>query len=133
MSGGFTPNLVETQDPLSGQINILASQHGLMVKRGGVTLDSTKWTADANGNKLALNGHLISKITATEKYGPYDPTKSNGQENPDEILIIFNGGVNLKNGDVITGALLGGSVLEARLSGLDSAARTALKTRIIFQ
>lgn len=132
MSGGFTPKLVETTDPLSGQINVLASQH-MMVKSVGVTLDAALWTADAKGNKIAANGHLVAKVTATGKYGPYKPGASNGQEDPDTVGIIFNGGVNMKDGDVITGILLHGSVLEARLSGLDAAAKTALKHRIIFQ
>jgi hypothetical protein len=132
MSGGFTPKLVSKTDPLSGQINVLASEH-MMVKSVGVTLDSSLWTADANGDKLVKNGHIVSKVAATGKYGPYDSTKSNGQEDAENAGIVFHGGANLKDGDTLIGILMHGSVLEARVSGLTSAAATALKKRIIFQ
>lgn len=132
MSGGFTPGLKRTKDPLSGSINVLASQH-MMVKSVGITLDSALFPADADGNKLVLNGRLVGKVTATGKYGPYAGTATDGRENLDNVGIIFNGGVNLRDGDVITGILLHGSVLEARVSGLTGAARTALRNRIIFQ
>lgn len=132
MSGGFTPGLKTTTDPLSGQINVLASEH-MMVKSVGVTLDSTKWTKDSDGNKLVLNGHIVAKITASGKYGPYDPSATDGREDADTAGIIFHGGANLKDGDTLVGILMHGSVLEARLSGLDATAREALKSRIIFQ
>lgn len=132
MSGGFTPKLVSKTDPLSGQLNVLASEH-MMVKSIGVTLDSTLWPADAKGDKLVLNGHIVAKVTATGKYGPYLPGASNGQQDAETAGIIIHGGANLKDGDTLVGILMHGSVLEARVSGLDAAARTALKTRIIFQ
>lgn len=132
MSGGFTPGLTTKTDPLSGQINVLASEHG-MVKSVGVTLDAALWTADAKGDKLVLNGHIVSKVTATGKYGPYSPTATDGREDPDNAGIIFHGGANLKDGDTLVGILMHGSVLEARVSGLDATAREALKSRIIFQ
>ena len=132
MSGGFTPGLRTKTDPLSGQINILASQH-MMVKSVGVTLDASLWTADADGNKIVKNGDLVAKVTATGKYGPFDASKTNGQEDPDTAGYIFNGGVNLKDGDVMTGVLMHGSVLSARVSSLTAGTRNALKSRIIFQ
>lgn len=132
MSGGFTPKLVSKTDPLSGQLNVLASEH-MMVKSIGVTLDSTLWTADANGDKLVLNGHIVAKVTATGKYGPYTPGATNGLQDADTAGIIFHGGCNLKDGDTLVGILMHGSVLEARVSGLDAGGRTKLKTRIIFQ
>jgi hypothetical protein len=132
MSGGFTPKLVTTTDPLSGQINVLASEH-MMVKSVGVTLDAALWSADANGDKLVKNGHIVAKVVETGKYGPYLPGASNGQQDAETAGIVFHGGANLKDGDTLIGILMHGSVLEARVSGLDSAAATALKKRIIFQ
>lgn len=133
MSGGFTAGLRRTVDPLAGSINVLASQHG-MVKRVGLTLDASLFGApDDDGNILVLNGRLVGKVTATGKYGPYSGSATDGRQDIDQVGIIFNGGVNLKDGDVITGALFHGSVLEARLSGLTATARTGLKHRIIFQ
>lgn len=132
MSGGFTPKLVSKTDPLSGQINVLASEH-MMVKSIGVTLDSSLWTADDKGDKLVLNGHIVAKVTATGKYGPYTPGATDGTGDAETAGIIFHGGCNLKDGDTLVGILMHGSVLEARLSGLDTAGRDALKSRIIFQ
>lgn len=133
MSGGFTAGLRRKVDPLAGSINILASQH-MMVKRVGITLDATLFGApDEDGNILVLNGRLVGKVTATGLYGPYSGTATDGRQDLDNVGIIFNGGLNLKDGNVVTGALFHGSVLEARLSGLTAAARTGLKHRIIFQ
>lgn len=132
MSGGFTPGLRRTKDPLSGHINILASQH-MMVKSVGITLDASLVAADADGNKIVKNGTLVGLVTATGKYGPYAPDAIDGREDHANVGIIFNGGVNLRDGDTITGMMMHGSVLKARLTGLDATAQTALESRIIFQ
>lgn len=132
MSGGFTPNLVETTDPLSGFINVLASEH-MMVKSTGITIDASLFTADANGNKIVVNGTVLAKVDATGKYGPYDDTATDGRENEANAGVLFNGGVNCKNGDVITGIMLHGSVLRARLTGWTPALETAVAGRLIAQ
>lgn len=133
MSGGFNPNLVTTTDPLSGQINVLASQH-MAVKAVGVTVDAATVTADSKGHKYLLNGTILSKIDASGKYGPYDAAATDGRQSiGDTDGIIIHGGIDLKDGDVITGILLHGSVLEARILNLDAAAKAALSPRIIFQ
>lgn len=134
MSGGFTPKLVETTDPLSGQINVLASEHS-MFKAVGATLDAALFPADAQLNKYVLNGTVVAKVTATGKYGPYDATATDGREDPvaGEAGIIVHGGVNLKDGDTIVGLLYHGSVLRARLLNSDAELEAALSNRIIFQ
>lgn len=224
MSGGFTPNLVESTDPLSGQINVLASQNYTM-KRVGITIDSTSVAADSNGNKIVPNGTILAHVESTDKYVPYggataeaqtiglgsatagtvkikfagketaaiafdataaevqtalealstvepgDVTVTGGPfpgvltlafggnyENEDvpaitatatgltggavtiattaqggeADCIIVNGGVNLRDGDVITGGMIAGSVLKARIPNYDAAAEKSL-SHIIFQ
>lgn len=129
MSGGFTPRLVTVSDGVSSEASILASEHNLS-KRVGITIDSTTVGADAKGNKILKAGTLLGKITSSGKYAAYDNALSNGRETAEGILPES---VNLKDGDVITGLILHGSVLTARISGLDAGARTDLAGRIIFQ
>lgn len=132
MSGGFTPGLRETTDPLSGWINVLASEHG-MVKSVGITIDADLIPADAQGNKIVKNGTVLAKVTATGKYGPYDNAATDGREAEADAGVLVNGGVNCKDGDVVTGMLLHGSVLRARLTGWTSALEAAIGQRIIAQ
>lgn len=129
MSGGWTPSLVTKSDGVSPEASVLASEQGIY-KRVGITVDASTVAADANGNKILKAGTILAPITATGKYAAYDNTLSNGRETAEGILTT---GINLKDGDVITHLLLQGSVLAARISGLDSAARADLAGRIIFQ
>jgi hypothetical protein len=132
MSGGFTPNLVHTTDPLSGWINVLASEHS-MNKSVGITIDASLFTADADGNKIVKNGTVLAKVTATGKYGPYLEAATDGRSDESTTGVLVNGGVNCKNGDVITGILIHGSVLRARLTGWTPALEAAVAGRIIAQ
>lgn len=132
MSGGFTPGLKKYSDPLSGHINILASQH-MMVKSVGITLDASLVAADEDGNKIVANGTVVAKVTETGKYGPFDAEAIDGREDASTAGIIFNGGVNLRDGDTVTGILMHGSVLEARLVNSTPELKAAVAGRIIFQ
>lgn len=132
MSGGFTPGLVETEDKLSGHINVLASEH-MAVKSTGITLDHTLFPADAGGDRICVNGQVLAKITATGKYGPYDDAATDGREIEANVGVLINGGVNCRNGDVITGMLVHGSVLRARLTGWTPALEAAIGGRIFAQ
>lgn len=130
MSGGFTPALKTVSDLVTAEASVLASEHG-MVKRVGVTIDATTvGVVDSLGNKPMKAGTIVGKITSGGKYAAYDNALSNGREVAAGILTES---INLKDGDVITGILMHGSVLEARISGLDSGARADLAGRIIFQ
>lgn len=129
MSGGFTPALTTTSDAVHAEASVLASEHG-MVKRLGITLDAATVSADATGNKVLSTGTIVAEITASGKYAAYDNALSDGRETA--VGVLFES-VNLRDGDVITAVLLHGSVLEARISGLDSGARADLAGRIIFQ
>lgn len=129
-SGGFRPSLVEVDAQLTPEASVLASEHGIS-KRVGITLDSTKVTADGKGNKIVPVGTVLIRNATSGKYEPYtdnDPVVLDGHTG-----ILVDASVNLKHGDVITGLLLHGSVLEARLKNLDAAAKTFLANRIIFQ
>lgn len=127
MSGGFVPALVHTEDKLTGWINILASQN-MTAKRTGITIDHTRVAANADGDRIVANGTILSEDEATGKFYPYRP----GTEADVADCILFNGGVNARHGDVITGAMIGGSVLKARIPNYDAAADADL-THIIFQ
>jgi hypothetical protein len=132
MSGGFTPNLVESTDALTGWINVLASEH-MMAKSVGITIDKNLITPDANGDRIVKNGTVLAKVTATGKYGPYDNAATDGREVEAETGVLVNGGVNARNGDVITGMLIHGSVLRARLTGWTPTLEAAVAGRIIAQ
>lgn len=132
MSGGFTPKLVSSTDPLSGWINVLASEHS-MNKSVGITIDSLLITADSNGNKIVKNGTVLAKVTATGKYGPYDEAALDGRELTPDVGVLVNGGVNCRDGDVITGHMLHGSVLRARLTGWTATLEAAVAGRLIAQ
>lgn len=129
MSGGFTPKLVTTLDDVNPSASFLASEH-MMVKRSGITVLATTVGADADGNKILKAGVVMGKITASGKYAAYDNGLSDGREVAVGILLES---INLKDGDVICGLLLHGSVLDARVSGADAAAKTDLTGRIVFQ
>lgn len=134
MSGGFTPSLKRTDVALSGKASFLASER-MTVKRGGITLDSTLVAADADGNKILEAGTFVAEVTATGKYGVYDAAALDGRQTPsDDDSGYLLEAVNLKDGDVICGLLVEGSVLEARVTpALDATIRDAVKGRIIFQ
>lgn len=129
MSGGFTPGLRTVSDGVTAEASFLASEHQ-MVKRSGITIASSAVDADGDGNKIVKAGTVLGVITASGKYAPYDNTNNDGTE----VAVGFAlESVNLKDGDVICGLLLHGSVLEARCTGVDANAKTDLAGRIVFQ
>lgn len=134
MSGGFTPSLRRSDVEVSGHAAFLASEH-LTVKRAGITLDAATVSADGDGNKILKAGTFVSEITATGKYGAYGDAETDGREAPnDDTSGYLLEGVNLKDGDVITGCLIQGSVLSARVTPEpDATTKAAVKGRILFQ
>lgn len=129
MSGGFTPSLRTVVDGVNAEAAFLASEH-IMVKRGGITLDSTLVTADVDGNKIITAGTLLGEITATGKHVPYVAAGVDGEGTAVGFLLES---VNLKDGDAIVGLLIHGSVIEARCTGVDAAAKVDLGSQIIWQ
>lgn len=129
--GGFVPGLRVERDDLDASADFLASEH-YMVKRGGVTLDASLVPADANGDRIILGGTLLGKVTTTGFYGPYSNAQVDGRGTSTGLL--FPGDLNLRHGDtMLAGMLIHGSVLEARCTGVDEAAKTDLAGRVIFQ
>lgn len=135
MSGGFTPSLKRSDVEISGEAHFLASEH-YQVKRSGITLDASVVDADSDGNKIIERGTFVTPITESGKYGPYDADAEDGREaaDPDTSGFLLES-VNLKDGDVICGLILHGSVLAARVtpSPVPDAIRTACAGRITFQ
>jgi hypothetical protein len=71
--GGYRPGIQRITDSLGPMVDFLASEK-YTVKRGGVTLDYTKFSPDANGDRIIKAGTILSKITASGLYGPYRGT-----------------------------------------------------------
>lgn len=100
-----------------------------------ITLDIPAF-ADLFPNGFIPSGTLVGKITASEKFGPYDPAALDGTETPAGFLF---GSLPVSVGQTIVGGALvdHGYVNADRLplsegkGALDEAARTAL-THIIF-
>ena len=134
MSGGFTTALKRTTTTVTGKASFLASEH-FVVKRGGITLDASLVTADGNGDKILKAGTFVAKVTATGKYGIHAAGATDGRQTPgvDDSGYLLEE-ANLRDGDVVTGLLIHGSVLAARVNPtLTSTIRTACAGRIIFQ
>lgn len=129
-SGGFRPSLVRTSENVQGEASFLASQH-LMTKRSGITLDATSVGADENGDKILKAGTVLALIDSSGKYRAYDNSLAADAGGTAAGFLLES--VNLRDGDVICGLMLHGSVLGARTSGLDSNARSDLAGRIVFQ
>lgn len=129
MSGGFTPGLRTVSDGVTAEASFLASEH-IMVKRQGATLAASLVSADSDGNKIVKAGTLLGVVSSSGKYGPYADNASDGRQAAVGIALES---VNLRDGDVVCGLMLHGSVLEARCTGVDANAKTDLAGRIVFQ
>jgi len=111
------------QQPIpTTDVEILYTHQNLVTK--AVTLDASKFPADANGRKIARAGTVLGKITASGLYGPYNAGGSDGTEKAD--CILFNT-VDLTDGNAAAAAVTQGVVREARCIGLDETAKDALR------
>lgn len=138
MSGGFNPALKRSDVQISGGAHFLASEH-YSVKRAGITLSAALVTADANGDKILAAGTFVTPTTSGAelgKYGTFDSAVLDGRETPDANTSGYLlESVNLDEGDVITGLLIHGSVLTARVTPtpVPAAITDAVAGRITFQ
>ncbi len=128
-SGGFAPGLVEKSLGVNEDWSFLASENWLS-KRSGATFDATEVAADGNGDKLVLAGTAVAIVTANSKWAPYDDGNADGTEVGQGVIMHD---VNLKDGDVIAAILLGGSIIEARATGVDAAFKVDVGDRIVWQ
>lgn len=90
---------------------ILASREVVREVTNGITIDSSKITADSNGDKIIKKGMPMSKL-ANGKYVPYDPEGDDGSENPS---VILKRTVNVKDGDHVVGGYEVAKVYAARI------------------
>lgn len=125
----FNPKIRTSSIGVGSEFEFLASEHGLY-KRAGATFDEAVVGVDANGDKLLAKGTCVGKVTATAKWGPYDNQASDGREVAAGFLLEQ---INLRDGDVIAGVIIHGSVLEARVSGVDASGKIDLAGAILFQ
>jgi len=128
--GGFTPGLRTESLGVGADWSWLASEDGLISKRGGATFDAALQVADGDGNKLLLAGTAVAMVTIGEKWGDYDDAETNGQE--DGVGILMHD-INLKDGDVIAAVALAASPLEARCTGVDAAFKADVGAAFIWQ
>lgn len=132
MSGGFTPSLRTEDDGLGIDYvpEFMASETAIF-KRGGITVDASTVGADANGDKILRKGTVMALVDSTGKYRAY--LNSLNADAGGVASGFLPESINLRDGDVICGLLIMGSVIASRTSGLDSNARTDLAGRIVFQ
>lgn len=113
------------------QINIFDSSMIRWVT-GGVTLDHTTVPVDADGRKILPIGTPLGKITATGKYGPWDPDATDGRETAVCMLgetVDFELDNSGKFGDKVATAFDWARVLVARLP-IDPANLADLKQQL---
>lgn len=127
--GGYSPGLRTVSTDLDPSVDWLASEH-YMVKRAGMTIDYTTVTA-VNGQRILRGGTAMGKITTSGKYGPYSDAATDGRQTC--VGLLFPGDIDVQWGDTIAGLLIHGSVLEARCTGIDAAAKTDLAGKVVFQ
>lgn len=90
MRGGFGI-AVETEDyPGNEDRRWLGTRSGADQCRS-ITLDVSTFVAAHVTDKGAIpSGTILAKITATGKYGPYDPAAVDGREIEADCLLLFN-------------------------------------------
>ncbi|MDU0332083.1 head decoration protein [Paenibacillus sp. 3LSP] len=90
---------------------ILASLEVVREVTNGITIDSSAVTADSDGNKIIKKGMPMAKL-ANGKYVPYNPSGTDGSENPS---VLLKRTVNVKDGDHVVGGYEIAKVISARI------------------
>lgn len=116
----------------------LAGPHGTDLP-DHVVYDFTTFThANFTTNKLIPNGTVLGRITASGKYGPYDPAASDGRQTA--ARFAFNDtSIPADTAKIVTDAALShcgvrvaGLPIKTGPGSLDTAARTALKLVVFY-
>lgn len=94
------------------EYEILASFEVIREVTNGITIDSAAVTADSNGDKIIKKGMPMAKLTASGKFVPYNPSGTDGSENP---TIILKRTVNVKDGDHVVGGYEVGKFITERI------------------
>jgi hypothetical protein len=128
------PGLVGITDPLSGQLEYLASEN-YTVKRSGATLYCVDIPADGDGNKIVKAGTVLAVRNAGAQVGMYGLYADAGLEGLDTAVgFLFAGDINVRDMEwCAIGVQITGSVIAARCTGLTAAARADLEKHFTFQ
>ena len=126
---------VTTTDYTAENRSWLGSRDGTEVTQS-ITLDPALFTAATHfPNGYIPSGTVLAKVTATGLYGPYDDSKTNGQEVAEGFLFSST---KVRVGGPKVGAAIHwrGVIRTAKLpanSGLNAAARADLAAKFRFQ
>ncbi|RKD20968.1 hypothetical protein BEP19_14885 [Ammoniphilus oxalaticus] len=101
----------QTRIEVHGEYEILASFEVIREVTNGITIDSTKVSADGSGDKIIKKGMPMSKL-ANGKFVPYNPDGEDGSENPS---VILKRTVNVKYGDHVVGGYEVAKVIKERI------------------
>ncbi len=71
------PFISRISDTISGKAPLKYATGAEVVK--DVVVDYSVVTADSYGRKLVVKGEVLTRITATGKFGPYDATAEDGR------------------------------------------------------
>jgi hypothetical protein len=123
--GGFRGGLVKVTDPSLTVIDFLASEK-YQVKPSGITLDATGVAAAGDGTKIVKGGTVLAKLTGGAQVGKYVPYAAAGANGAATAVGLAFTDYNLQWGDIVASLLVQASAYEARVFGMDAAAKTAL-------
>jgi hypothetical protein len=108
---------------------ILASFEVIREVTNGITIDSSKITADGNGDKIIRIGMPMAKLTVGGKWVPYKSDGTDGSENP---TVILKRSVNVRDGDHVVGGYEVGKFIKERIPVNVDAALIAKMPHIVF-
>lgn len=111
-NGAPGPGPIYTQE----FIEVLASTDLQAKLPGGVLL--------AQGNGVIKKGTVLGKVTASGKFVPYLSSATNGSQ---VAVCILDNDKDTTLTDIGASAWIAGIFTESKLTGIDSAAKTALK------
>lgn len=111
-NGAPGPGQIFTQE----FIEVLASTDLQARIPGGVLL--------AQGNGVIKKGTVLGKITASKKFIPYKPAATDGSQ---VAVCILDNDQDTSASDIGASAWIAGIFTESKLTGIDAAAKTALR------
>ncbi|MEK3776633.1 head decoration protein [Paenibacillus sp. FSL K6-4396] len=111
-NGAPGPGQINTQE----FVEVLASTDLQARIPGGVLL--------AKGNGVIKKGTVLARVTATNKFVPYLSSASDGSQ---DAVCILDNDQDTTHTDMGASAWIAGIFTESKITGIDSAAKTALK------
>ncbi|MHB0913932.1 MAG: hypothetical protein ACYC2Y_10905 [Armatimonadota bacterium] len=124
---------LRTETDYSGRTEYLAAAPGRL---GAVTLDADLFTADASGDIVLQPGTLLAKPSASDLWGPYASTASDGRETAtNNVLVLHDYVEGLEDGDreasvLLEGLALGSKVILEDGTAISDALKDALRSRL---